>query len=189
PRSTLFPYTTLFRSSAVSGASLELKDLALGGHDDIGRSSGDAAGKLIERIVGTARLVVGQHDPSRPGPLAQADRIVGCCVAERGLGRNLLGQQERIVQQQVNVAGEIKRVPVVLTPSLRSRPEGRGAVIRQVGDHAGPVADPVAECRAALVRDLPCLDREALCLQRPWRDGAEGPGAAQPARRYRKMRW
>src|ERR1039457_1686681 len=74
-------------ASAVSGASLELKDLALGSHDDIGRSRGDAAGKLIERLVGAARLVVGQHHPSRPGPLAQADRVVGGRVAERGPGR------------------------------------------------------------------------------------------------------
>src|SRR5580692_10717025 len=175
----------------------ELKDLALRGHDHFGQGGtarhlavdrGDPAGHLVERGVGAAGLVMGQHDPPRPGPPAEPDRVVDRRVAEEGLGGDLVGEQERVVQQHVGAARELERGGVILAPPLWSRPERRGAVVGQVRDHARPVADPVTERRAALVRYRPRLDREALGLQLPGRDGAEGPRAAQLARPDREVR-
>ena len=131
---------------------------------------------------------MGQHDPPRPGPPAEPDRVVDRRVPEERLRSDLVGEQERVVQQHVGVAGELERGGVVLAPPLGPRPERRGAVVGQVRDHARPVADPVTERRAALVRYRPGLDREALGLQLPRRHRAEGPRAAQLARPDREVR-
>ena len=55
---------------------------------------GDAGGELVKRVVGAVGLVVEQQDPPGAGPAAEADGVVGRRVAERGLGRDLLGEQE-----------------------------------------------------------------------------------------------
>ena len=89
------------------------------------------------------------------------------------------------MDQEVGVARPGRARGMVLTPALRSRPERRRAVVGDVGDRRVAVADPVAEGAAALVRDLPRLDREALGLE-----GARGQRSRTSSRRAGRLaRW
>ena len=166
---------------------ITLDDLPLGGDGDP-RIGPEAGRELIERVVGPVRLVVGQQDPPGTGPAAQAHRVVRRRVAERGLGGNLVRPQERVVDQHVHARGQGECAGMVLTPPLGARPQRGGAVIGNVGDRRMPVADPVPEGPAALVRDLPRLHREALGLEHARRQRAERPFAPQAAWRYREVR-
>ena len=83
----------------------EVDDLAFGGYGDVGVGV-EAGRERVEGVVGAVRLVVGQQDAAGAGPAAQARRVVRRRVTERRLGRDLLRQQERIVDQQVRVGGQ-----------------------------------------------------------------------------------
>jgi len=77
---------------------------------------------------------------------------------------------------------------VIDTGAVWAGAEGDRAVIGKIGQRGGTVADPVAERAAALVRDLPCVHREALELIVPGLNGVEGPAIAELLGPDREMR-
>ena len=84
-----------------------------------------------------------------------------------------------IVHEQVGAVGQGEGCVVVNAGAVRAGAEGDRAVIGEVGQRGGIVADPVSERAAALVRDLPRVHREALELIVPGLDGVEGPAVAE----------
>src|SRR5262249_46873475 len=107
---------------------------------------------------------MGEHDVPCPGPAAEFRRVLGGRVAEPRLRREFSRQQESVVDQQVRTGREAECRVVILAPAIRSRAEYRRAMVGEVGDGGVAVADPVTEGAAALVRDLPRLDRETVRL-------------------------
>ena len=81
---------------------------------------------------------MGQHHPARPGPPAEAHRVLGGSVAERRFRGDLRGQQEAVVDQHVGVVGQVERGLVVLAPAVRARAELGRAVVGEVGETACP---------------------------------------------------
>src|SRR2546427_3822487 len=67
PRSTLFPYTTLFRSHPVPGA--------------VARQEGDVPSAESSQDVGTARVAKGRGDRLLP-PVLQAGHLVQTAAAD-----------------------------------------------------------------------------------------------------------
>ena len=111
--------------------------------------------QLIERLVVAIGPVMEQHDPVRSGPPAELGGVVGGCVPEAAFARQLLAaEQLGVVDQDVGSVGQLERGGMVLAATVRSRSEHGRAVVGDIGDHGVPVADPVAECPPALVRDL-----------------------------------
>ena len=65
--------------------------------------------------------MVGQQDAAGAGPPGQGDRVVRRRVAEGRLGGDLVGPQERVVDQQVHARGQGERVGVILAPAVGAR--------------------------------------------------------------------
>src|SRR5580692_7276140 len=151
-------------TSSMSTAS-QVEYLLLRGHDDGDRRRGEPLGQLVERVVGSVRTVVEQHDLPGPGAFGQRDRVVGGGVPERRLGRHLLRQQLRVVHHYVGPRSQFDGGRVVLAPAVRARTQRGRAVIGDVGRHRMPVTDPVPERPAALVRDLARLHGEPAGLE------------------------
>ena len=107
-------------------------------------------------------------------------------MPEARLGGHLLGDQLSVVHEQVGVRGEVEHRVVVRAEAVRARAEHRRAVVGHVGERAPPVADPVADRPAALVRDLPGLDGEPLGLELAGRHRGERPVTPQLSRRDRE---
>src|SRR5258708_18989348 len=138
----------------------------------------EGGSKTGGRAGGAVVFGGGERDPPRPRQLAESHGIIGRRMAERCLGSNLMGQQRCVMNQQVHPGGQVQCRLMILTPAIRSRPKDGRAVVRNVGEHSMAAADPVTQCPAALMRNLPGLNRELLSLQLPWHHGAERPVAA-----------
>jgi hypothetical protein len=133
-------------------------------------------------------MVMEQHHLPGPGALSQGHHIVGSGMAERRHGRDFLRQQLGIVDQHVRSRGQLNGGGVVLAPPVWSWPHRGGAVVGDVGDYRSPVADPVPERPAPLVRDLASLDFEPAFLELARSQGAEFPVAAKLAGADREVR-
>jgi hypothetical protein len=98
--------------------------------------------QTVKRIVSAALLVVGEQDSPRAGELAEPHAIIGRRMTERCLGSNLMGQQRRVMNQQVDPGGQVQCRLVILTPAIRSRPKDGRAVVRNVGERGMAVTRP-----------------------------------------------
>ena len=132
--------------------------------------------------------VVEERDGVRAGGPRELDGVVGDGVSEVGLGGELLGEQLRVVDEQVGVVGELERGGVVLAEAMLAGAERGGAVVGHVGERRVLVADAVAERPPALVRDLARKHGEALDLVLARGERRERPMPAQLRGRDREVR-
>src|SRR2546429_742843 len=84
PRSTLFPYTTLFRSTEGEGAAAEVQRTAGRGAEAAGRGAAASQGQRARLCRDRAGLVVAQGGPQLGG--AGAGRLLEGALVDEGGG-------------------------------------------------------------------------------------------------------
>src|SRR5580658_10759587 len=135
--------------------------MTFGGHG-YARIGGETRCHMVESVVGPVWLVVGEQDAPGAGASGQADGVVRGGMAERRQRGHLIRVQERVVDEEIHSGGQAERGGVVLAPPFGAGTERGGTMIGDVGERGVPVADPVPEGAAALMRDFARLHGEAL---------------------------
>ena len=153
------------------------------------RPGGARSPEAVDVVVDPHRAVVEEDQLPHAGLLGQAVAVVHRGVAVR-LGHGQLGGDElRVVDEDVGVAGQVEDRVVDRAVAVLARAQGQWAVVRGV-DHRGPagIHDAVAERAAALVGQLDGGDLEALDEVLALLQGGEGPVPLQALGPDREVR-
>src|SRR6202042_442035 len=174
----LGPAPTTMASAAVIAGS-QLYGQRLRGSHDGHRALRKAADRPFDLAVGAVRSMVEERDLARPGHGPQADRVLGGGMAEGRFSLHLLGPEMRVVDEEIDVVGELERRLVVLADPTGPGSKCRRAMIGNVADRRMVVAHAEAHGVPTLVGDIESEDTEALDRKGLTGNEAESPVAPE----------
>src|SRR5438067_4851802 len=181
--------TTASTVSLILQCRSQGKNGALGGRVDGDGPAPEAVDDGVELVVGAWRVVVEEQDTASARLAGQSDGIVDGRVAHERAGRELGGRVLGVVDQEVNTFGQRDGGLVIGTEALGPGAVRDRAVVGEVGERRGAVADAVPKGAAALVRDLAGQHTEALDLVVALLHVAEAPAVAQLPGPDREVGW
>src|SRR5256886_8582297 len=145
PRSTLFPYTTLFRSRVGTAPDVQLQELVTG----VGQLEAGGEAAALFRLLLLSQLA--SSLPAFRTSLARYDTFLELDIAAAAQGRALGRREFRRLFPAGSDDLQLALFPLVLPPGPGAATERDRDAVRRLGAFAASLADPKADALARLL--------------------------------------